>query len=1368
MQNYHRHDSYSNIHTPFKDSAMVYEDYAKRAVELGQSVLSCVNHGFQGNYLRCWQMAKKYRLKFVYGVEAYWVADRKAEYEDGVDKKTGEMKYRRDKANAHIVVLAQNYSGILQINEMLSTANEDGFYGVPRIDLELLLKLNPNDVFITTACVAFWGKVNKETQRVKWHYGEEENTNSFIVNECFGKMLDHFGDSMYLEVQCHNTVWQREINRLCLDLHYKHGVPLIAGMDSHYIYPHQKEERKWLREESGVHMNDEDHEFADEVYEDYPDEETFKERFRKQGVLTEDEILEAVDNTNLLLYFDDIEFDVSRKLPTIYPNLTQEERNQKYLDTVWAAWDKYKQNVPPDLWKTYEDSFIKEEVNMVVETNMSDYFLLDHEMVKLGVQKGGMITPSGRGSSGSWFTNTLLGMSTLDRFDLPVPLYPARFCTADRLKTSCPDLDLNLDNPAIFAEAQDELLTKAHGSKGHSYPMIAYGTLKHKSAFKLFARAQELPADEANEVSRQIDTYEKAYANADEDDKDMVVIEDYVDKKYLHYVEDSAPYRGIVVSKSQAPCAYMIYNGDIRSEVGIMRVNADGGKKVVYCTVTDGYTSEEFGYVKNDCLRVAVIGINGEAMRRAGLPQYTSKEIIELTKNDPATWDILAKGWTQGINQCQGTGTTEKLVTYKPRSLQDLSAFVAAIRPGFKSMAPKFLHREKFEYGIPSFDALLKNDTTGSSWLLYQEDIMKCLALAGFSMAESYPLIKAISKKKAKVIDAAKIRFIDNFKTHVMESDSMTKEEALEVSNKVWQIIIDSSKYSFNACVSGSTKLYRGCSSKYEPTVEEMYKIKNDLAYAKQTEHIHLHAKYLRTYGFGYSMFDDGRIRPNRIIDIREAGVQKTYRVKTEFGAEIVCTENHRFPTPNGKLRLDELNVGDLLYVKGKYEKCTNRYVFTDGSFDSNVPQKGQKGFQKNHEGNSVKYYAFRDLCVVSHLPCNCCGKEYHEGTRFEVHHRDMDRCNNEFDNFDWLCVSCHKKAHYRNGRKKKGEKGYPTLTSPIVSIEFIRKEMTYDIEMADPAHNFVTDTGLVTCNSHAVAVAIDALYGAYLKAHYPFEYYSTLLDSYANQGNKEKVALIKDEMKKTFGIQVVPCRFRQDNRSFYVDKERKQVADALHSVKCIGKSVPKELYGMRDMQFDSFVDLLCALDDSKVIKSNVILILIKMGYFEEFGSKGKLLAVYKEFDSGKNKITKQLKDATREKRLKLLREFESQCPESDLSPEEQIAFEAEHYGSPISVFKEARGKFIVLELETKYSPKAKCYSIGTGNTGVFKILKKDFTAMPFEAGDIITVLHAKEKLAMSYVDGKRVPKKGVYENWVDLYEVTRMPKKKREANSDG
>lgn len=270
---------------------------------------------------------------------------------------------------------------------------------------------------VTTACVAFWGKVNKETHGVNYHYSYDDMIQFFL------DLKNHFGSSLYLEVQAHNTKWQKEVNKLVRDLHYQHGVSLIAGTDSHYVYDYQREERKWLREESGVRMDDEDHEFNLGVYEDYPDEETFIERFRKQGILSEDEIREAIDNTDLLIFFDDIDFDRSRKLPTIYPNLTQEERNQLYLDKVWDAWNQNKEkflenakwlydkytttcgmsldelNLPTA--ELYEDA-IRYETEIVTSTNVSDYFLLDSEMIRLGVQKGGVITPTARGSASSF------------------------------------------------------------------------------------------------------------------------------------------------------------------------------------------------------------------------------------------------------------------------------------------------------------------------------------------------------------------------------------------------------------------------------------------------------------------------------------------------------------------------------------------------------------------------------------------------------------------------------------------------------------------------------------------------------------------------------------------------------------------------------------------------------------------------------------------------------------------------------------------------------------------------------------------------------------------------------------------------------
>ena len=477
MQNLHNHKYYSNVFAPFKDSHVSYEDYAKRAVELNQKVITCVEHGYQGNYLRCWEVAQQYGLKFVFGVEAYWVKDRK----------------EPDDTNAHILILARNEAGRRQINKMLAEANKTGFYGKPRVDLALLRTLHPQDVLLTTACVAFWGKPNEEGS-VDWHDD---------VDASFKEMVDHFKSSIYLEVQCHNTSWQREINQHCLDLHYKLNVPLIVGLDSHYIYPEQRTERQILREEAGGKKLDEDFEFDENVYEDYPDEETVLIRFRNQGVLTEHEIREAIENTNIALTFDDIEFDKSRKLPKTYRGMDREQCAKEYERRIREAFAKYSADLPKEEAERRWNDMWTQECGPVIEEGQAVYFLLNSDIIDLGQKMGGVYTNSGRGSAGSFFSNKLLGLTGLDRFELPVTLYPGRFMTPERLKTSLPDCDMNVNDQAIFAKAQEQLM-----GKGHVAPMIAYGTQKPKSAFRMYARAKNLPMDIQIAVSNQIGQYE--------------------------------------------------------------------------------------------------------------------------------------------------------------------------------------------------------------------------------------------------------------------------------------------------------------------------------------------------------------------------------------------------------------------------------------------------------------------------------------------------------------------------------------------------------------------------------------------------------------------------------------------------------------------------------------------------------------------------------------------------------------------------------------------------------------------------------------------------------------------------------------------
>lgn len=1079
MQNYHTHTSHSNFFTLFKDSHMQYVDYAKRAKEVGCQILSSVEHGWQGNHPRCWQIAQDYGLKFVFGTEAYWVRNRK----------------EPDRTNAHIIILARNQEGFYSINRMLSQANEDGFYYVPRVDLELLLQLNPADVMITTACVSFWGKVPKDRERQDLDFHEG-------ILDSFTKLAKHFGSSLFLEVQAHNTEWQRVVNRQCLQMRARYGLKLIAGCDSHYVYPDQIEMRNILREESRVHI-EMDHERDANVYEDYPDEATLRRRFVQQGVLTPDQIDEAIASTDLILGFEDISYDKARKLPTIYPELTQEERNQLYLDRVWGAWEQRKEQILSDaqqiyelcrtVWKMSPDEIeepteqryidaINYETDIVVSTGTADYFLLDSELVRLGQEKGGYLTPTGRGSAGGFFTNNLLGLTTVDRISFPVKLYPERFVTAERLATSLPDIDLNLDRQEPFAEAQAELM-----GEGHSYPMIAYGTLKTKSAFKMYARAAGLDPQLSNTISAQIERYEKAVQYAEEDDKDLIDIADFVESQYISYIEASEIYRGIIVSKSQAPCGFLIHNGDIRSEIGLIKVKNQAKNKEVLCTVIDGATADEFGYVKNDLLVVAVINVNSRTMRRANLPQFSSQEMILLTAKDKPTWNIFASGYTQGINQCQSAATTAKLMRYKPRELRDLCAFVAAIRPGFKSQLNNFLSRQHFTYDVPPFDTILRNDSSKSAWMLYQENTMSALNLAGFEMERTYPIIKAISKKKTKVIAAAKDEFMTGFQFYLTENQGVSLNRAAEQAELVWKVIEDSASYSFNA--------------------------------------------------------------------------------------------------------------------------------------------------------------------------------------------------------------------------------------------------------------------------SHAGCVSLDAIYGAYLKAHYPHDYYFVLLEDYLRKGNKPKVSAIKQEMQSAFGMKILPCQFRQDNRQFTIDAATNTVTDSLASIKSVSARAAARLYGWRDRTFSSFVDILVAMENDTAFNKTIVDTLIDVDYFAEFGTPGKLKKVYEEFRDGKNRYSKTHKPETQAKRLPLLTAFEVELPEEPLTIEERVSKEITYYGYPMSRDKLAHNDYAVVEVDAGKRIRVKLYNLRTGKWGQIFIPKAEYELHPLSEGNIIHVDQWLPKPAYGYANGQRI-KLPTKELWLEKYSL--------------
>lgn len=1292
--NFHSHSHYSNVSTP--DVIIKNKDRVNRVVELNQGVVSGIEHGTLGNYFEVMELAKENNIKPLFGTEAYFVIDR----------------FEKDATNSHLIMLAKNENGRKNINRIISEANVSGYYYKPRTDLSLVLSLPKDDVWITSACV---GGI--------WKYGEEKSL------ELFEKLLNHFGENLFLEVQYHHKDSQKELNSRILSMSKEYNCKIIAGMDTHMITMSQSTERDIYLQSRGIQYPDEEGWFLD-----FPDYNTAVSRFKEQGVLTKEETYSAMNNTNIfnnVQVYDSVIFDKNKiKLPTLYPGKTQREKNEIFSDLIWNEWDKEKKNVPVERWDEYVEE-IKKEEDTVLTTNISDYFLLDYEIIKKGVENGGQITFTGRGSAPSYYISKLLGLTTIDRISAEVKLFPERFISKERLlKThSIPDIDINLGTVEIFEKAQEEIL-----GKGHSYRMLAYGTVGTSNAWKLYARYAGIDFETSNLVSEQIKQYEEdlKYADELEQGEEELSIHDYVEEKYWTMIEESKKFLKVVYSLTQHACGFLLFDdGLIEEEIGLIRA------KDTICVAIDGKSAEKYLFMKNDLLKVSVVKLIHETYKRIGMKPDTFTEIIEKTRNDQSVWDIYAKGCTVAVNQFETEKTTKKAMKYIPKNISELSSFIAAIRPGFKSLYSQYEKREPFSYGIKSIDNLIQTKQFPYSYLLYQENAMAVLAYADIAISETYEIIKAIAKKRHNDVIKYKEIFIPNMTKKLINVEKISNKRAKDISEGVWKVIEDSANYSFNACISGDTRIQKAGSSngRFYPTVEEMFYIKNSFDYAKETGHLDLHRKYKwNGYGNALSMCEDGRVRKNNIINIYQSGIRKTYKVTVSSGSYLICTDNHKFPTPIGEKKLMQLRIGDNLYVKGEYEKNKKNHDFTNGNYIDNFPKKGQKGFQENENGPTVLFNNFRNQKVLSNSACEVCGNEYKKDKKFELHHKDIDESNNNPSNLLWCCNSCHKKEHYKLNRNKVFDKGIPTFIDAIVSIEYVMEEMTYDIEMDDPNHNFISESGLITSNSHSLSVAGDSVYCAYLKAHYPVQFYETLLRIDEEDGKKDKIELAKIEAQSFFKINFPDFKFGMDNRDINGNTETKEIMMSLKTLKGFGESVAENMYNLyNDFQKEegkkTFFELML-FAESKGMINKKFKELILLNYFSDFGNNRMLMMFFEEFTSGKNRYSSKLTDKTKQKRLVELDNFWSFLPEQPFTTYEQIQNEISVIGKPYSKYESISKMYaFVQEINTKsYHPILKLHILKTGEVKEVKVNQNLYYEHHFKEGDILLVKDMKKK----------------------------------------
>ena len=738
LENYHCHKDFSNTSTP--DCAESIENYAKRVHEFNAKCLFSGEHGSQGNQFQVYKVAESEKLKYIHSSEVYWVKNR----------------LEKDRANCHMIVAAKNSEGRGDINFALSIANEDGYYYKPRIDLELLFNIPKDNVIVTSACVAGWNYEDAEDIWIKIH--------------------NYFGDNFFLEVQYHNTEKQKKLNEKILRIARENNIQIICGLDSHYVKEENSVKRDQILKYKNVNYPDEDG-----WYMDYPDTQTVIKRFKEQGVLSDGEIFRAIMNTNVFVSeCEEIVLDRTFKIPSVYKGKTYDEKCKIYKNVLNIAYSKEKEKS-----KEKADG-IRYEAKEVMEAGVVDYFLTSKAIVDEAVNnQGGILTTTSRGSAASFITNKLLGLTTVDRFNADIPIYPERFLTKERvLAGQMPDIDLNVATQEPFVKAAKKLLGE-HGC----YPLMAIEKLKEKAAWQLYAGVNDVKPEDANQISKYLDEYNKALKYADDDEKEDIHVEDYIPEEYIELFKQSNEYQGITINLKVHACGHFIFDGDIRREVGLISAVSETTGKRTICAAIEGGFLDEFGYVKEDFLIVDSVYLTYKFFHSIGMEVPTFDELRKMIDGDKATWDIYAKGITCCVNQCEKEATTNRVKKYKPQNLAELSNFIAAIRPGFASLLNTFLNREPYTTGEAKIDSLLE-DT--SHFMIYQESIMKVLSFLKLAMGETYGVIKSISKKKLK--GEKKENLLSELNTAWLDEFNNTDN-----FNNVWNVIEDSARYAFNS-----------------------------------------------------------------------------------------------------------------------------------------------------------------------------------------------------------------------------------------------------------------------------------------------------------------------------------------------------------------------------------------------------------------------------------------------------------------------------------------------------------------------------------------------------------------------------------------
>ena len=740
----HLHTEYSLL-----DGACRISSLMERVKELGQNAVAITDHGVMYGCIDFYKAAKAAGIKPIIGCEVYVARRGMTDRVHGIDNDS-----------YHLVLLCENRKGYENLCLMVSEAFNHGFYGKPRVDLELLKK-HHEGLIATSACLA--GAVAQQLLNEDY---DAAKRHALALSEVFGP--DHF----YLELQDHGIPEQTPVNQGIMRLARETGLPLVITNDAHYL---RKSDAKMqdvlLCVQTGKTVDDPNRmKFqTDEFY--LKSEEELAKLFPG--------CQEALDNTQAIADRCNLEFVFNEYHLPSFP-VPEGYTSESYFREL--CMNGFRERYP-DAPESYLER-LEYEIGVISRMGYVNYYLIVWDFIRYAKEAGIPVGP-GRGSGAASIVAYCMHITEVD--PMKYALIFERFLNPERV--SMPDFDTD-----FCQERRGEVIEYVMRKYGtdHVAQIATFGTMAARAAIRDVGRALNLSYAQTDVVAKLVPTtLHITLKEALEVSPQLKEMYDS-DEKVRELIDTAMSLEGMPRNTSTHAAGVVITADPVCTYVPLSK-NDD--TIVTQYTMT---TIEELGLLKMDFLGLRNLTVIEDAQKQIKKknPYF---DISKVPDDDPETFRMLAEGKTQGVFQLESAGITSVCINMKPTSIEDMTAIVALYRPGPMDSIPKFiankLDPKKITYKTPHLEPILKV-TYGC--IVYQEQVIEIFrSLGGYTMGQADNIRRAISKKKMKVIESERKVFVYGDEEQGIPG-CIHKGISESAAQSIYDEIVDFANYAFN------------------------------------------------------------------------------------------------------------------------------------------------------------------------------------------------------------------------------------------------------------------------------------------------------------------------------------------------------------------------------------------------------------------------------------------------------------------------------------------------------------------------------------------------------------------------------------------